>query len=57
MTEEEKRRYRPGGKVATSQIHIRITEDERRRWEAAAKRAGQSISEWLRAAAERATRR
>lgn len=41
---------------AGQQLNLRATKDEHRRWKAAAKRAGLSLSAWIRLAANYAER-
>lgn len=48
---------KPRAGTAGKPVTLRATDDERVRWEQAADREGQSLSEWLRAAAELAVAR
>lgn len=45
------------GSGTEHRLHVRLTGDEARRWQAAAERETLSLSEWLRAAAELAITR
>ena len=44
------------GKVRDKWVHIRVTKDQSRRYEARAKRLGVSVSVWLRSLADRDSR-
>lgn len=46
-------RPRRSAKVAEELVGVRVTKAERRAWDAAARRAEQSLSEWLRTIANR----
>jgi uncharacterized protein (DUF1778 family) len=47
----------PAGKRKAGRIELRVTEAERQAMEAAAERAGKTLSDWLRDTAVKAARR
>lgn len=53
MAKKKRRGAPPKENPASDRIEIRVTPDQRRSWLAAAKRAGLSLSAWLKALAER----
>ena len=45
------------GKPRSTNVLVRVLPEERERWHNAARRAGQTLSDWLRAMANRAAKR
>lgn len=58
MDEPKRPRGRPPvDNGESAHLHIRISEDRKARYEAAAKRAGKKVAEWVKGVLDRASRR